>query len=269
MNFKIQVLNGFKMYFDQITSVFKNRYDSEEKIDLDKLSEITGLNRRKARMILNYLAEIGLSEKHTLNKTDLGMLIYKHDEFLQKEGTLWLMHYLQATNEYLIIWNRSINMLFEYQYITKEELQCQFDDLKEKCSEYTFNHHIGKEIYIILDAYTNQNFKKLNLIEKDSKGYAVNRNQDIPSMILLAAIIWYKEKYYPGATAVDIQELCTNKNSPGRIFILDEYEFRNMLEKLKNQGLINIESRADLDQVRIKDGQTFEKTVEAYYDLFE
>ena len=120
LEFKIQVLNGFKMYFDQIISVFKNRYDSEEKIDLDKLSEITGLNRRKARLILNYLADIGLSEKRTLNKTDLGRIIYKYDEFLQKEGTLWLMHYLQATNEYLIIWNRSINMFSKYQYTTKE-----------------------------------------------------------------------------------------------------------------------------------------------------
>jgi len=265
MDFKIQVLNGFKLYFDQITSIFKNRYDGEEKINLGKLSEISGLNRRKARMILNYLAEIGLSEKRTLNKTDLGTTIYKHDEFLQKEGTLWLMHFLQATNEYLIIWNKSINMFYDYQQITKEDLQGQFDDLEEKCSKYTFSHHIGKEINIVLDAYINQNFKKLNLIEKDNKGFAVNRNQDIPPMIVLAAILLYKENYYPGASAVDIKELCFNKNSPGRIFILDEYEFRNILEKLKNQGLINIESRADLDQVRIKEGHTFEKTVEAYY----
>ena len=266
LEFKIQVLNGFKMYFDQITSVFKNRYDSEEKIDLDRLSDITGLNRRKARLILNYLADIGMSEKRTLNKSNLGKIIYQYDEFLQKQGTLWLMHYLQATNDYLIVWNRSINKFFEHQYITREELLEQFDDLKERCSEYTFSHHIGKEIRIVLDAYTNQNFKKLSLIEEESTGYAVNRNQDIPPMILLASIIWYKEKYYPGATAVDIQELCKNQNSPGRIFILDEFTFRNMLEKLKNLGLINIESRADLDQVRIKEEQTFERTVEAYYN---
>ena len=130
-------------------------------------------------------------------------------------------------------------------------------------------HHIGKEIYIIIDAYTNQNFKKLNLIEKDSKRYVIIRNQEIPPMIILAAIIWYKEKYYHGEKDVDIKELCINKNSPGRIFILDEYEFRSRLENLKNEGLINIESRADLDQIRIKDGQTFEKTVESYYKSLE
>ena len=28
MNYKIQTLNGFNMYFDQITSVFKSRYDT-------------------------------------------------------------------------------------------------------------------------------------------------------------------------------------------------------------------------------------------------
>lgn len=266
MQFKIQVLNGFKMYFDQITSVFKNRYDSEDKIDLDKLSDITGLNRRKARLILNYLADIGMSEKRTLNKSKLGRIIYQYDEFLQKEGTLWLMHYLQATNDYLIIWNRVINKLFEHQFVSREELLEQFDDLKEHCSEYSFKHHINKEIRILIDAYTNQNFKRLSLIEEDDRGYVINRNQDIPPMILLASILWYKENYYPGATAVDIKELCINHNSPGRVFVLDEFVFRNMLEKLKNQGLISIESRADLDQVRIKENQTFEGMVEAYYN---
>lgn len=267
MKFKIQVLNGFKMYFDQIISVFKNRYDSEDKINLDKLSDITGLNRRKARLILNYLADIGISEKRTLNKTKLGEIIYKYDEFLQKEGTLWLMHYLQSTNDYLIVWNRTLNKLFEYQSIMREEILEEFNDLQEHCSEYTFKHHINKEIRIVIDAYTNQKFKKLSLIEEEGTKYTVNRNQDVPPMILLASILSYIENFYPGATAVDIKELCSNHNSPGRVFVLDEFVLRNMLEKLKNQGLISIESRADLDQVRIKENQTFEGVVEAYYNL--
>lgn len=254
------------MYFDQITSVFKNRYDSEDNFNLDILSDITGLNKRKASLILNYLAEIGMSEKRTLNKTKLGKIIYQNDEFLQKEGTLWLMHYLQATNDYLIVWNRTINILFKHKSINRDELLEQFDDLKEQCSEYTYKHHIGKEIRIILDAYSNQNFKRLSLIEEEGSRYVVNRNQDIPPLILLASILWYKDNYYPGATAVDIKELCINHNSPGRVFILDEHIIRNMLEKLKIQGLIGIESRADLDQVRIKEDQTFEGAVEAYYN---
>jgi len=39
MDYKIQILNGFKLYFDQITNIFKSRYDEKEKINLDILTE--------------------------------------------------------------------------------------------------------------------------------------------------------------------------------------------------------------------------------------
>lgn len=266
MAYKIQVLNGFKMYFEQMISVFKNRYDSADKIDLDQLAEITGLNRRKARLILNYFADIGLSEKRTLNKTFLGNVIYKHDEFLQNEGTLWILHYLHSTNEYLIIWNRTLNALYDENVVTRDSLLTLFNDLKSYCSEYSFNHHIGKEIRIILDAYENQQFNRLSLIEHNGNKHYTNRNPDVPLLIILATILLYKEINYPGATSIDINELCNSYNSPGRMFLIDETTFRGKLEELKKLGLINIESRADLDQVRLKDNQTFIGTIESYYN---
>jgi hypothetical protein len=265
LNYKIQVLNGFKMYFDQITSVFKNLYDSNDKVNLDTLSTLTGLNRRKTRLILNYLADIGLSEKRTLKKTSLGKVIYQYDEFFQNEGTLWLIHYLQSTNHYLIIWNRTLNMLYDHDQINRSYVLEKFADLKDHCSEYTFKHHIGKEIRIILDAFTNQQFNHLNILELQDNRYVINRNLDVPPLILFATILLYKENNYPGATAIDINELCKAKDSPGRIFIIDEGIFRRKLEDLKKMGLINIESRADLDQIRIVGDYNLEGVLKSYY----
>lgn len=265
MNYKIKVLDGFNMYFDQVTSVFKAKYETDENISLDELAVVTGLNRRKSRIILNFLADLGLSQKRTLKRTKLGRIIHTHDDFLQKDGTLWLMHYLQSTNEYMIIWNRVMNHLSNIDQVTRGDLLVLFEDLKASLSEYAYKHHVGKEIRIILDAYTNQRLSKLNLLETEDDHYIVHRNSDIPDLILLCAIILYRDRHYPGATAVDINELCTANNSPGKIFILDEYIIRSKIESLKNTGVINIESRGDLDQIRFSEEINFEAILEEYY----
>lgn len=265
MNYKIQALNGFNMYFDQITSVFKTRYETDGIIDLDQLSASTGLNRRKARIILNFLADLGLSQKRSLGKTNIGNIIYKYDDFLQDEGTLWLMHYFLSSNEYMLIWNRIINTLYSKDTVAREEAVKLFEDLKGQVSDYTYKHHITKEVCGLLDAYSNQRFSKLNLLEKEDDYYTIHRNSDVPVHILLCTAIRYKDTHYPGATSLSIDEVCNGINSPGRIFVIDEHIMRAKLEGLKNQGLINIESSGDLDQIRFKERFSFDSVLEEYY----
>ncbi|MBU3114583.1 DUF4007 family protein [Clostridium lacusfryxellense] len=265
MKYKIQALNGFNMYFDQIISVFRTKYETEDNINLDQLAIKTGLNRRKARMLLNFLADIGLSQKRTLKKTSLGNILFKYDDYFQNEGTLWLLHYLQSYNEYLIIWNRIINHLYDVDEVNRIELFTLFKDLKENISEHTYKRHIGDEIRVVLDSYINQNFSKLNLLEFDEDKYFVHRNSDVPELILLCSIILYRNAFYQGATALNIKDLCDSNNSPGKIFIIDEHIFRKKLENLKNTGIIGIESRGDLDQIRISDDLKYEGVLEKYY----
>ncbi|MBZ9688460.1 DUF4007 family protein [Clostridium estertheticum] len=265
MKYKIQALNGFNMYFDQIISVFRSRYEAEDNINLDQLSVRTGLNRRKSRMLLNYLADIGLSKKRTLKKTDLGIILFKYDDYFQNEGTLWLLHYLQSSNEYLIIWNRVMNHLYDVYEVSKAELLTLFENLEDRVSENTYKYHIGDEIRVILDAYINQKFSKLNLLEFNEDKYFINRNSDVPELILLCSIILYRNVFYPGATSLGIKDLCNSNNSPGKIFIIDEHILRRKLENLKNMEIISIESRGDLDQIRISDDLKLEDVLEKYY----
>ena len=70
MKYKIQALNGFQLYSDQIITVFRSFYENKQ-LDLDTLTELTGFNRRKSRLLLNFLADLGLSQKRTLTKTEL------------------------------------------------------------------------------------------------------------------------------------------------------------------------------------------------------
>lgn len=268
MNYKIQILNGFKLYFDQITNIFKSRYDGEEKINLDMLTEKTGLNRRKTRIILNFLADIGFSAKRTLKKTSLGSIVYENDCYLEDMGTLWLMHYLGSINEHLVIWNRFINNVSYLENFTASDIMRKYEDLKEDISEYTYKHHVRKELSNIIDGYVNQRLSNLGIIDKnedDESMYTIVKNQEVPNLIFLATCIMFRDKYFNGATALEISEICVAENSPGRMLFLDEYTVRNKLEALKRDRLIELESRGDLDQIRIGLDTSFEDILMKYY----
>lgn len=268
MDYKIQILNGFKLYFDQISNIFKSRYDYEDKINLDILSERTGLNRRKTRIILNFLADIGFNEKRTLKKTELGKIIFENDCYLEDIGTLWLMHYMGSINENLVIWNRFINAISNSCRFTPEEIMDEYLDLKENISEYTYKHHVRKELSNIIDAYVNQRLSNLMIIEKnidDENMYEVIKNQEIPDLIFMGICIKYRDKYFQGATSLEIRDICNAENSPGRILFLDEHIVRNKLDSLKKNRFIEIESRGDLDQIRFGLETSFEDILFKYY----
>ncbi|SDC10131.1 DUF4007 family protein [Halanaerobium congolense] len=269
MDYKIQILNGYKLYFDQITNVFRSRYLMKDNINLDELTEETGLNRRKTRLLLNYLADMGLNEKRTLNKTDLGQIIFENDDFLEDLGTLWLMHYLSASNEYFVIWNRFFNYISDKSKFSVKEALNLFTDLEGEISTYSYNHHIRKELLqIMIDAYVRRRLSELGLIEKlkDEAMYYVNINNEIPERIFLAACLKFRDNFYKGATSIEIDDLVHKANSPGRIFILTGKKVRNILDKLKDKRLIGVESRGDLDQIRFPNNISFEKIISDYYE---
>lgn len=265
MDYKIQALNGFKLYFDQLSSIFREKNNSNGPVNYDELTQLTGLNRRKIRMLFTYLSDIGFNQKRTLKGTSLGNVIFRYDPYLETEATLWLMHFLSASNPYLLVWNRVFNKISDMDSVNRDDLIELFNDLRESVSDATFKEHLGKEIAVILDAYTNQRFSRLGLIETDDAGYRIVRNLDIPDQVMLASIIRFRDQYFAGATAIDVSPLCLGENSPGRIYSLDERVIRNKLERLKNHGFIALESRADLDQLRLSGDLTVERIMEEYY----
>lgn len=265
MGYKIQALNGFQLYNDQLVTVFRSFYENEG-IDLDRLSEITSMNRRKTRLLLNFLADIGLNNKRTLTKNALGQLVYEEDSFLQDEGTLWFFHYMIASNEYIVVWNRILNELVSLSDFTLDDLYGFFSDLEGTISDYSFKKHIRQETSTVVKTYTKNFMKGLNLIEEDyDNRYVVNKNPDIDDAVLLACIYQYREKFAAGATALSIKDISYGNNGVARIFTIDDYSFREALERMKNKGWISIESRGDLDQIRLKDGNKTNEMMLLYY----
>ena len=267
MDYKIQALNGFQLYPEQIITVFRSFYESE-KVELDELTGVTGLNRRKTRLLLNFLADLGLSQKRTFNKTELGQLVYDSDGFLQREGTLWFFHYMIASNDYIVVWNRILNGLVDMTEFKTEELYEKFSDMEGEISDYSFKKHIRQEVSTVIKTYTETLLKPLNLIEEgyDDK-YEINRNPDVSDTVLLACIYQYRERYYKGATAIPIKELSVGNNGLARVFVMDEYIFREALERMKNNGWLSIEARGNLDQIRLQDGDHTIEAMQEYYKL--
>jgi hypothetical protein len=229
------------------------------------LSDESGYNLRKVKIYLSHLVAFGLIQKVTQKHTSYGEVVSNYDKYLENHGTLWTIHYNLSSNAQLVIWNRLFNGVITGISHDIDYLLINFYDLKGGMAEYTFNRNVKKEIKMTLDTYTDERFSKLELIEKYEGKYKGIKNNKVPNLILLAACITFKDKYYPGATAVDVKELCHANNSPGKVFFLDEDVVRKQLEELKNEGLIGIESRADLDQIRISSDLTVEAVLENYY----
>ena len=185
MEYKIQALNGFQLYTDQLVTVFRCFYENVD-VDLDRLSELTGMNRRKTRLLLNFIADIGLSNKRTLTKSELGQLVFDEDGFLMDEGTLWFFHYMIASNEYIIVWNRILNDFTDLSEFALEDLYGYFDDLEGQISDHSFKKHIRQEVSTVVKTYTETFMKNLNLLEEsyDDK-YSVNKNPDIDDAVLV------------------------------------------------------------------------------------
>lgn len=189
----------------------------------------------------------------------------KYDGFLETKGTLWTLHYIISSKEHLVIWNRLFNNILSNDFKDRETMVTYFEDIKTQVSDYTFERNVRKEIKMVIDTYLRERFSLIDLISSSDKGYSYNRNGNIPDLILLSSIIYFRDKYYAGSTTISIKDICHSDNSPGRICFLDESYIRNKLEHLKNLGLLGLESRADLDQVRLGNDLTVESVMEEYY----
>ena len=62
-----------------------------------------------------------------------------------------------------------------------------------------------------------------------------------------------------------LSNISSGNNGIARIFTIDDYYFREALERMKNNGWISIESRGNLDKIRLKDGDNTIEIMKTYY----
>jgi len=88
----------------------------------------------------------------------------------------------------------------------------------------------------------------------------------VPPLIFCAAVLSYRQRFAPRTVTLDISALASRANSPGRVFGLTERQVRDLLEDVQGLGYLYVESRADLDQVRLRADFLVPDVVRRYYE---
>jgi len=234
--FKIQVTNSFAIQLSYLSQFLQFAAKKSDKPRISRPDYIAhlGLTKRHVEALCSIAVAFDLVNAQKLTVTQVGKTIAEGDPYLECVGTLWILHYNVASNKKWLIWNTLMNEVFPTrQRITSKDARASFDHLQGKLSEFTMTKKIPREIAIVLDTYTTKAFSKLAIIQKESNSYVFRR---------------------------------ATQNSPGRILSLEESTIRKVFEQSHRKGLLYVERKADLDQVRFREGMTIETLLRRYYE---
>ncbi len=265
---KLQVTKGYAPMFGQLSRFLAFLADRRDaaRVSLSEIAEGTGLAGPHAEHLGSILSAMDLVVPRVLRLSDLGEAVAEHDPFFGDMGTLWLCHYLIASNPRHIIWNRCCNRLLPDARPPVALSRAQFGNLSGHFSESTLKRHVQKEISSFVKAYTVHRFRNLDyLLQVDGRCYLADQPAPVPDLVLLATIVAYRDATHPGAAGMEIPLLCHGDNSPGRILHLNEWKLRTALESLARARCVEIESRANLDQIRFDAELTPAGVLAQYY----
>jgi hypothetical protein len=255
---------GLYLDFDRCTYLLRS---VQEGIARSEMEKVLGVSKPTVAVFIAFARGFDLLErKRCLTLTALGQLILKHDPFFQDSGTLWFLHYVVAAEARQLIWHQFASSFFpRHTSFTIQEARGYFSSLYDPSNQPSRKTNVYRETRLVLDAYLHKNFVCLGYLCLDGKRYALGERYPLPPEVLGASIARYRERYHAQDATAGIVELLTEPNGPGRIFQLSERTLRFMLEKIKNAGGMTLESRADLDQVRINPTITDITWMERYY----
>ena len=271
---QLEVTSGFHLHPDKFGRVLYYLANEHKPGSIYwQLMEATGMSRTQIQAFIQYATKMQLLIPRKLDPTPLAYLILDYDKFFDHSGTLWLLHYLVASDPLLLVWNYMCNSVLPVvAEISLDEATEQFSPFIGRWSERSIRRNVrGKELHSFFANYTQEMFAGLNyLTETQKKVYTVQRNVAlVPAAILLATALIHRDRFHPGASGVEISSLIYNDNSPGRLMRQCEVYIRHSLDELHETGLLTIESKSNLDQVRFKRDLTWLDAVRGYYQTLE
>jgi phenylpropionate dioxygenase-like ring-hydroxylating dioxygenase large terminal subunit len=252
---KFQISNGYLLDVDQLARIL---HFMLEKIDARKISrklllENTGLANRQIESLVSMGTAMGLVKPNVQVLTPIGLIIATYDIFLENRGTLEWCHYKAAGSYQNLIWFEAFNhLLSEESAMTQEGWQRYFrNKLKGKYTDKTLKDHVHQEIRFVIDAYTERNFKKLELLQRSTDARFYRRRYSNFSPLILTAMI-YDFCDRNELQLSQVSEMGATPGSPAKVFGLDAASFRQQIEGLHDRGWLRYETTHNLDQIRLK-----------------
>ncbi|MFH1964638.1 MAG: DUF4007 family protein, partial [Acidobacteriota bacterium] len=250
---KMQVSNGHYLNFDhlaRLTNAIASREDASN-IKMSDLEEDTGLPFRQVRNRVSIARALGLFKKNSLQFTELGSLVVKHDPFCESTATLEYLHYQAAGNYENLIWFEVFSSLLNRQEIMALPGWMNYfqESLSDQYTKRTLKKHLGEELRFIVDAYFKQNFRKLLLLHENEDGKIYRRRYTQFNPLMLCAMI-YDFCLSQKTHLYQVEELSTTPGSPAMLFGLDTASLRQQIEGLHEKGWLRYETTHNLDQIR-------------------
>lgn len=234
----------------------------------DLIASELAIPRERIVGLFNFARKTELvSRSNTI--TMLGKQFLLHDMYFLNRGGLWFLHYLTSSNANIVIWSRLFNYVFyKKEVITPIEAIDYYTDIRRKKSLSVFREKGSKEIANALRTYADDLFKSLRFVIRIDKGeYTILGDEfSISPLIWMASILVYRDRYYPGSPSLEAKLIIDAHFSPGRLFHQKEEIVREVLDDLHNRGLLTVERRQGLDQVRFKNDITWLGALRRYFE---
>lgn len=235
------------------------------------ISKALGIPHEKSEILFACARKMALVSQKPYSLSLFGQLVLDRDAYLDHLGTLWLLHMHLASNSGLAIWSR----IFDAPASSRQKPFSITDIIgplpkifEGRWTEYGLTVRARSEATSVLRLYKDTLFTPLKLIDQaDDRSYRwIASPAPVNSLAFLAAALIYRDRYYPGASALEVSQLVDLHFAPGRVLGLPEPSIRKLLDELHAKRLVTIETRADLDQVRFKEDFTW---LDAYRSLVE
>lgn len=263
----------------------ENKYVFSEETAMDNL----GVGSKMVKSIKYWLLASHLVEekreknaKHSLVPTPyFGEIVKKHDPYFEDIFTLWIIHYYISTDiEFNTVWC----LFFNHFNVTDFTKNAMVDKLVDECNKIydkgnSLYNSIDSDCGVLLKMYASSEetvtdpeenltspFSELGLITRGSERSSYMKVRPLYSKLDRLAVLYVMTVNIPeGKIGVDIDTLLTQDNNVGKIFNLDRNMLNEYLDRLRQEGFIELNRTAGLDMVYISKKISPAEILEIYY----
>lgn len=224
------------------------------------------------------------SGKRSQELTELGKIIYENDPYMEELGTIWLVHYMLATNEEdATSWYLFFNEFNKTEFDEEDFQSCVVKYIRmREGAAMPSDRAVDDDFNCVINTYVPRirlnparvhpesnidsplgELELVDIVDK-KKGIfkkSVPKLEMLPDLVLLAAIINANE----GVKEVKISTLQSERNQVGKLFNLDSISLINALYKLEKTEYIKVIRTAGLDVIQITTDMNFLDCVKEYY----
>ena len=242
------------VHVGRILGLLLEQKETGQSITRDEIAEKLSMTWAAMQGTMNVMRRAELVDSQT-RITPFGELVLSSSPYLDNPGLLWLLHYLLGSNALLVLWSNLFNLVLQdREEITIQHASETFRVLEGRWSAKTIHEKTRHELGGIFKTYTEDLLEPLKIVAKSDFGVYQSfwDTVTIPALIWLSTVLIYRDRYYPGSSSLEIPLMTRAHYSPGRILRQNEASVRRALDVLHNAGLLTVETRSGLDQVRFK-----------------